>query len=261
MNTSKEKERLKYFSWEDHLNELRRRLLYIIVVFFLIFIISFFIAKPIFFFIKENPVMNNINWNVFHPADAINIYLKFALISAIVFSTPWCLFQIWRYISPGLHNNEKREVLLYVPFSFLLLLLGLFFGYFVVVPFVFSFTSSLNKDLGFVETYGVTQYFSFMFNILISISVLFQLPVSIMFLTRIGLLTPSILSKLRKSAYLILILIADLITPPDLGSQIILSIPLIGLYELSILVSKYSYKRYLKEKKKYIQSITLTLDD
>ncbi|MGD6964383.1 twin-arginine translocase subunit TatC [Fictibacillus phosphorivorans] len=250
------KEELKQFSWLDHLNELRKKGFYIVIFFLLTFLVGFFFAKPVFLFVKTNPALENVTWNVFHPADAFKIYMKFALLNALVFSIPWTLLQIWLYVRPGLHKHERKEILFYIPFSFILFLIGLSITYFFIVPFIFSFISFLNKDLGFVETYGVTQYFSFLFNILIPISLIFQLPALLAFFTRIGLLNPQFLVNIRKHAYMGLIVLAALITPPDLTMDITVAFLMIVLFEISILMSRYIYKKHVKVKRGHIKSIT-----
>lgn len=250
------KDELQEFTWLDHLNELRKKGYYIVIVFLLTFILGFFFAKPAFMFIKTNPALENVSWNVFHPADAFIIYMKFALLNALIFSIPWSLLQIWLYVKPGLHKNERKEVLFYIPFSFLLFLIGLVFTYFLIVPFIFSFISYLNKDLGFVETYGVTQYFSFLFNILIPISLVFQLPALLAFFTRIGLLNPQFLVKFRKHVYMGLIILAAIITPPDLTMNITVALLMIFLFEISVIMSKFIYKKHVQKKRGHIKSIT-----
>jgi sec-independent protein translocase protein TatC len=250
------KEELQEFTWLNHLNELRKKGFYIVIVFFLTFILGFFFAKPAFMFIKTNPALENVTWNVFHPADAFKIYMKFALVNALIFSIPWTLLQIWFYVRPGLHKHERKEVLFYIPFAFLLFLIGLIFTYFFIVPFIFSFISYLNKDLGFVETYGVTQYFSFLFNIMIPISLVFQLPALLAFFTRIGLLNPQFLVKIRKHAYMGLIVLAALITPPDLTMDITVASLMIVLFEISVIMSKYIFKKHVQKKRVHIKSIT-----
>ncbi|MCM3719445.1 twin-arginine translocase subunit TatC [Fictibacillus phosphorivorans] len=256
---NEKKDDLQEFTWLDHLNELRKKGFYIVIVFLLTFIVGFFFAKPAFMFIKTSPGLENVTWNVFHPADAFKIYMKFALVNALIFSIPWTLLQIWFYIRPGLHKYERKEVLFYIPLSFLLFLIGLVFTYFLIVPFIFSFISYLNKDLGFVETYGVTQYFSFLFNILIPISLVFQLPALLAFFTRIGLLNPQFLVKIRKHAYMALIVLAALITPPDLTMDITVALLMIILYEISVIMSKYIFRKHVQRKRGHIKSITQQL--
>lgn len=230
-------------TWIEHLEELRKRIIWILIVLVLTLIGGFLIAQPIILYLKDVPPASDISWNVFSPWDSIRIYVNVAFILAIVISLPFTLFQLWLFIKPGLKESEQRASLIYIPFAFLLCLGGLAFGYYVVFPFAFSFTGMITSNLGLIETYGISEYFSFMFNILIPLGLLFELPIVILFLTRIRLLNPNRLSKFRRYAYFVLLVFGALITPPDVISAITVTIPMIILYEISILLSRFVYKR------------------
>jgi sec-independent protein translocase protein TatC len=105
------------------------------------------------------------------------------------------------------------------------------------------FLSNINQSIGATETYGITQYFKMMFGIILPVSLMFEMPVLILFLTKIGLVSPQFLTKIRKAAYFALVTMAIIITPPDFISDFIFSIPLLILYEVSILCSKWIYKK------------------
>jgi len=124
-------------------------------------------------------------------------------------------------------------------------LIGLAFGYFVVFKMAFLFTSAVTKNLQLQETYGITQYFSFMFNIILPLSLLFELPIVVMFLTKLRLLNPMRLRKMRRYAYLLLVVVATMITPPDATSAIIVAVPMIVLYEFSVFLSGIVYRKQL----------------
>ncbi|MNI33415.1 Sec-independent protein translocase protein TatCy [compost metagenome] len=106
-----------------------------------------------------------------------------------------------------------------------------------------AFTTNITHNLGLTETYGVYQYFSFMFNIVIPLSLAFELPIIVMFLTKLGVLQPKRLNALRRHAYLILVIVASLISPPEIISHLMVFIPLVLLYEISILLSRVVYHR------------------
>jgi sec-independent protein translocase protein TatC len=124
-------------------------------------------------------------------------------------------------------------------------LIGLAFAYFVVFKMAFIFTSEISERLDIKETYGITQYFTFMFNILIPIGLIFELPIVIMFLTKLRILNPKRLHKLRRYAYMILVIVAAMITPPDLLSAVVVSVPMILLYEVSVWLSGVIYRKQL----------------
>jgi sec-independent protein translocase protein TatC len=150
---------------------------------------------------------------------------------------------VWRFIRPGLTAYEAAGLVWYVPLSFFLLLLGVLFGYYVAFPMMVDFMNQINQSIGAVETYGIDRYFSLLFSIVFPISMAFEMPVVILFLTRLGLLDPHRLRKGRKYAYFILVIIGTMISPPDFISHLSITLPLILLFEISILVSAWSMKK------------------
>jgi len=173
------------------------------------------------------------------------MYMSFALVVGLIVTLPFSLYQLWAFLKPGLRPEEQKASLIFIPFAFLLFLLGLAFGYFVVFQMAFLFTSGIAGKLELKETYGIAQYFSFMFNILIPIALVFELPIVVMFLTKLRILNPKRLHKIRRYAYMILVVIAAVITPPDAISAIIVAIPMIVLYEFSVMLSGVIYRKQL----------------
>ncbi|WP_227013558.1 twin-arginine translocase subunit TatC [Paenibacillus psychroresistens] len=229
----------------EHLGELRKRIIWIIAVLVLGMIGGFFVAKPILIYLQEASPLVNATWHAFSPWDGLRVYMQLSFIIALVVTGPVTLYHLWSFVKPGLSKEEQKATIGYIPFSVLLFLVGLAFAYFVVFPMAFKFASGLTGSLMLTETYGITQYFSFMFNILLPISLLFELPVVVMFLTRIRLLNPIRLHKMRRYAYLALVILSTVVTPPDALSAIIVAIPLIILYEISVLLSKVIYRKQL----------------
>ncbi len=187
--------------------------------------------------------------NAFKLTDPFRIFMTMATIIAFVMIFPVILYQLWAFVSPGLHENERKVTLAYIPFAFLLFLGGLAFAYFILFPFIIQFMGNLAGRLGITEQYGINEYFSFLFQITIPMGLLFQLPVVVMFLTRLGLVDPSGLTKFRKYAYFVLLVIAGFITPPDLMSHLMVTVPLLLLYEFSIWLSRIAYRKVLKAQK------------
>lgn len=228
----------------DHLTELRRRLVYVLVVFVLVLVGSFFIVHPIYHYMTINVLSGvQIELNAFSFWDGVGVYMKIGMLVAIGVTLPFTLFQIWAFVSPGLKPRERKATLRYIPFVFLLFIIGLAFGYFVVFPLAMTFTGSVNKELGLVETYGMADYFKFIMNIVLPISLLFELPLIILFLTQLRLLNPVLLKKMRRVAYFILVVISVMITPADFFSAFLVLIPLIILYEFSVVLTGRVYKR------------------
>ncbi|MFC5531577.1 twin-arginine translocase subunit TatC [Cohnella yongneupensis] len=227
----------------DHLGELRKRIIYILVVFVLGLVGGLFGAKPAFdYFVAAAPV-DNLDLHVFSPWDAIGLYMKFAILISLIVALPFAIFQLWSFVKPALGRQEQKATLRYVPGALFMFLLGLSFAYYVVFPMAYLFTAKVTKSMGLSETYGVTQYFDFLFNILLPISLLFELPLVILFLTRIGILNPFLLVKMRRVAWFIMAFIGVTITPPDAISDLLVAIPLILLYELSVLLSRAAYRK------------------
>lgn len=226
-----------------HITELRKRIISILVVFVIGLVCGLLLAKPIYIYLQNSKSAPNLSLHGFSLWDGVSIHLQFAFIVALAITLPITIYQLWAFVSPALRPAERRVALRYVPFVFILFVLGLSFAYFIVFPIIFQFTSSLNKHMGLVETYGITQYFSFMFHLLLLISLLFELPVLIMFLTQIRLLNPLRLRKLRRLAYFILIVLGTMLSPPDIISDMLVSIPLLVLYEVGVFLSVIVYRK------------------
>jgi sec-independent protein translocase protein TatC len=237
----------------EHLGELRKRIFWVAIVLVLAMIGGFFAAKSILIYFKKAAPIANVEWHAFSPWDALRMYMQLSFILALIVTVPVILYHLWAFVKPGLRVEEQKATLRYIPYTALLFLIGLAFAYFVVFPMTFKFTSSLTKSLGLVETYGITQYFTYMFNILLPISILFELPAVVMFLTRLRLLNPIRLRKMRRYAYLFLVILSSIVTPPDAISAIIVAIPLIILYEISVILSRIVYRKQLEQDRKWAE--------
>ena len=235
----------------EHIDEIRKRLM-VIVVFFVIAVIgSFFIAKPIIRFLQSEAGYEE--FHAFNVIDPIALYLKVIILLAVVIISPIIMYQVWAFIAPGLHETERKVTLSYIPFAFMLLIVGMMFSYFVLVPYVMYFMKELSTELGITQTVGINEYFTFLFQILIPFGIVFQLPIVLLFMSRLGILDPKRLVKIRKYAYFGLFVIAAFITPPDLMSHLLVTVPLFILYEISIVISRIGYRKFQKaeEKRKF----------
>ncbi|MDQ0208538.1 twin-arginine translocase subunit TatC [Alkalicoccobacillus murimartini] len=227
-----------------HLEELRRRLFIVLVFFVMALIVGFFISSPLITLLQQTPEARDLPMNAFKMTDPLRIFMTFTFAIGIVLIFPVVLYQLWAFVKPGLHEKEQKATLAYIPIAFVLFLVGIAFAYFVLFPFMLSFMASMAERLDITEQYGINEYFSFLFQLILPFGALFQLPVVVMFLTRIGLITPDFLRKIRKYAYFVLLIIAGLITPPDLFSHLMVTVPLLLLYEMSIWLSKLTHRRY-----------------
>jgi sec-independent protein translocase protein TatC len=234
-----------FMSIWDHIGELRKRIIYALVVFVLGLGGGLFGAQPLFDYLIKKAPTANLRLSVFSPWDAIGMYMKFAVLISFIVAIPFTFYQLWSFVRPALGRRQQRATLRYIPGALLMFLIGLSFAYYIVFPMAYYFTDKVAKSMGLNQIYGVTQYFAFLFNILLPISLLFELPLVILFLTKIGILNPLILKKMRRVAWFILIVIGVMITPPDVVSDLMVAVPLVVLYEFSVLLSVLAYRKRL----------------
>jgi sec-independent protein translocase protein TatC len=226
----------------DHLSEMRKRLIIILGSFMLLLILSFIYVQSIYNWLIKDLTMK---LAVLGPTDILWVYVMLASIIAIAGTIPIIAHQIWLFVRPALSKKERNVTLAYIPALFILFIIGISFGYFIIFPTVFTFLLSLSDNM-FMTFFTTEKYFRFMIHIILPFGFLFELPVIIMFLTSLGVLNPYRLQKMRKYSYFALIVTAVLITPPDFLSDILVVIPLLFLYECSVLLSKVVYRRKQK---------------
>lgn len=227
----------------EHLEEVRKRLMIVIVFFFIAAIGGLFLAKPIIHYLQHADEAAALTMNAFRVTDPLKIYFQMAFVIGVILTSPVILYQLWAFVSPGLHERERRVTLSYIPASVLLFLGGLAFSYFILFPYIIHFMMKLSGDLNIEQVIGINEYFQFLFETTIPFGFLFQLPVITLFLTRLGIVTPLFLGQIRRYAYFVLLVIAALITPPDIVSHMMVSVPLFILYEVSVLISRIGYKK------------------
>ena len=237
----------------NHLIELRNRFIYFFLFFSISFLISYIFIENIFNFII-NPLIDSVdfkeNKRLIYTglAEAFLSYLKLALISGFVISSPFFIYQIWAFVAPGLLKKEKKIIF---PFLFLIpimFILGFLFVYYFIIPLAWDFfvgfdTSISNNDFSIELEPKINEYISITLKLAIAFGLAFQLPTAIFLLTLLGLTSPIDLQKKRRFVIVIIFLVAALITPPDIISQVGLAVPIIFLYEISIFISKFFEKK------------------
>jgi sec-independent protein translocase protein TatC len=159
-----------------------------------------------------------------------------ALIGGVVLAIPVLTFQLWKFIAPGLYLNEKKYAAPLIIFTYLSFLIGLIFAYTVMIPFSLEFFTSVGMT-GIDNNFSINYYFNFITWLMIGSGFIFELPVLVFILSVIGLLTPAFMSHYRRHSAVVILVLSAFITPPDPVSLVLMSIPLLGLYELSIGVS------------------------
>ncbi|MFB3170850.1 twin-arginine translocase subunit TatC [Neobacillus sp. 179-C4.2 HS] len=225
-----------------HFEELRKRLIIILGAFMVLFILAFVYVEDIYQWLVQDL---EVQLAILGPSDILWVYLMLSCVVAISGTIPIAAYQIWLFVRPALKDSERKVTLAYIPSLFLLFIVGISFGYFIIFPIVFQFLLSMSEGM-FMTFFTTEKYFTFLLHMTLPFGFLFELPVVIMFLTSLGVLNPYRLQKIRKYSYFVLIVTAVLITPPDFLSDILVVIPLIFLYECSVLLSKVVYKRKQK---------------
>jgi sec-independent protein translocase protein TatC len=229
----------------QHLEELRKRIIVTLVTFLLSLVLAFIFVQGIYrVLVRDLPF----KLALLGPSDILLVYLMIASAFAITATIPVAAHQAWLYVRPALTPKERRATLAYIPALFILFILGISFGYFILLPLVLKFLMSLSNDM-FTTFFTTEKYFRFLLHMTLPFGFLFEMPAVVMFLTSLGIINPYRLQKMRKYAYFILIVVSILITPPDFLSDILVIIPLLLLYESSISLSKFVYKRQLRTKK------------
>ncbi|MCU7558537.1 twin-arginine translocase subunit TatC [Macrococcus capreoli] len=237
----------------EHLEELRKRIMIVLYSLVAGTAVGFYFGKPVTKFLTKDDVPKEIELHYFKVSDPLTIYITVIMIIALILISPMILYQLWAFISPGLHPKERRATLAYIPISLVLFLAGLAFSYLFVFPYLIYFTIGLASEMGVHQMIGVREYFNELLRFTIPFGFLFQLPILLMFLTRLGLVTPMFLKKNRKYAYFALFVFAGLIAPPDLITYFMFALPMILLYEASIQISKIGYRQYLKGEQRLIE--------
>ncbi|MGG0283610.1 twin-arginine translocase subunit TatC [Peribacillus butanolivorans] len=227
----------------EHLEELRKRIIYTLIAFLVFLIGSFIFVNDIYTWLIRDL---GHKLAVLGPSEILWVYFMISGVIAIALTIPIAAYQTWLFVKPALSENERKTTLAYIPGLFILFITGLSFGYFVVYPTVLGFLLSLSEGQ-FETMFTSEKYFKFMINLTLPFGFLFEIPLVVMFLTSLGVVNPMILSKARKIAYFLLVVVAILITPPDFMSDILVTVPLLVLYEFSVTLSKIVYRKKLKQ--------------
>ena len=241
-------------SFTSHFVELRSRLLNSLIFIFIAFIISYIFAEQIYNFLVEpyaNAVKNdNIPRRLIFTAlhETFITYIKVSFFAAIFFGSPVLLVQIYKFIAPGLYKNEKKTLLPYLISTPILFLFGGFLVYYLIMPLAIKFflsfeTLGSSTSLPIQLEAKVNEYLSLIMRLIFAFGISFQLPVLLNLLAKIGVVNSDYLKKRRKYVVVIIFSIAAILTPPDPITQVGLAIPLLLLYELSIVTVKFTEKK------------------
>ncbi len=233
----------------EHLEELRRRLIISLIAVGIGFVICYIFSKEIFQLLMiplQRTLPSGSSMIFTSLPEAFFTYLKTALLAGIFVASPVVLYQIWLFVAPALYSHEKRYVIPFVFFSTVLFIGGAGFGYFIVFPFGFKFFLSFATD--FIKPAPkLKEYFSLCSMLLLAFGLTFELPLFIAFLAKLGVIDARMLSRNRRYVIVAIFIVAAILTPPDVVTQLMMAGPLLFLYEVSIWVAKIVGKKREKE--------------
>lgn len=233
-----------------HLEELRKRLVRSLIAVGVAFVACFFFKEDL-FAIVARPLIR-----VLPPGshliytglpEAFFTYIKVSFYAGLFLASPVVLYQAWKFISPGLYPGERKFVAPFVATSTLLFVAGVCFGYFLVLPPAYGFFLEFSTDF-LKPMLSMREYLTLTLKLLLAFGIIFEIPVFLFFMTKIGLVTPRKLARMRRYAIVVCFIVAAIITPtPDAFTQSMMAIPMIVLYEVGILVSKLAARRKDRE--------------
>jgi sec-independent protein translocase protein TatC len=227
-------------SFLDHLEELRRRILNVLIAVAITFAACWTFAVDL-FNIVQRPILAALGTDklVFNSiTEPFNLQLKIALVAAIFLASPFIMAQVWLFIAPGLYKHERRYAAPFIIFSTILFVIGGIFGYFIAFPFAVQFLVQMGREMGMVAVVNASDYFDKFIVIELGLGIVFEIPALTFVLSRIGLVTAGWLLKNTKYAVLLSFVVAAIITPTsDIPNMMIMAVPMIVLYLVGILVA------------------------
>jgi len=262
----------KVMSFWDHLEELRWHIMRSIIAVMVLAVVAFLNRKIIFDYIILAPSTPHFITNrvlcrfgeIIHVSSIcikslhfqiINIsmsgqfltHMYISTVAGFILAFPYILYEIWRFVKPALHDKEEKYSRGVVFISSSLFMLGVLFSYFLIVPLTVNFLGNYQVSASVMNQISLKSYINTVVSVTFAVGIVFELPILVYFLTKIGIITPEFLTSNRKYMFVVLLILSAIITPPDMFSQIMVVIPLVGLYEVSIKVSKRIYKKIQEE--------------
>jgi sec-independent protein translocase protein TatC len=236
-------------SFLDHLEELRKRIIYSLIAVGVALGVCWTFADALFRAVSLPIRKAGIDKLVVStPTEGFNLELKLALMAAVFLASPFVLGQVWLFISPGLYRHERKYALPFIFFSSLLFVLGGLFGFFVAFPFALQFLLQWEVNMGVTTLINASQYFDLFIMVELGLAVIFEIPAVIFVLSRIGLVSGSFLLRNTRYAILISVVVAAVITPTtDIPNMMMMAIPMVGLYLLGVIVAYVFGKKRTRE--------------
>ncbi len=222
----------------SHLDELRKRLIVVVAFVSVFSVFGFFVSGWIIERIAGDLVPMTASVVVSHPLEIIYAQLKIGLIVGFVLALPLIIYEALMFLKRGMTEREKRIVVYVVPFSMVLFLLGAVFSYGVVLKVSMWFLAGMGRSLGVLNLWSIGRFVSFVFGLCVALGFVFQLPIIAVMLSKLGMADAVSMKKKRKYVVVLMFVASALITPPDVVTQVLVAVPLLILYEFSIIVIK-----------------------
>lgn len=182
-------------------------------------------------------------------AGQFSAHIWTSITAGFIIAFPYVIYQFWAFIAPGLQSTEKKSARGFIFVTSFLFFLGVLFGYYVITPLSVNFLGSYTVSTEIFNDFDLSSYIGLVRASVLASGLIFELPVIIYFLTKVGLVTPEFLRKNRKYSLVFILIISALITPPDIASQVIVAIPVLVLYEVSIFISRFVVRKERKKEK------------
>lgn len=229
-----------------HLREIRNRIALSAVVLVGAFFVCFAVIKPLANRLLQMGMDSGFEYVYLSPSELLTSYVKLSLVLAVVIVSPVLIFQVWGFVAPALTRREKQAILPALIGGLFFFALGAVFSYEIALPFMMRFLVEFSASEFIRSAISVASYLDFMIGMLLTFGVVFEEPMLAFVLTKLGLLTPNLLRRVRRYAIPVIFIIAAIITPPDVVSQFMVAVPMMALYELSIIISAAVAKRRAK---------------
>jgi sec-independent protein translocase protein TatC len=229
----------------SHLKELRDRLIVCVIGVGVAFVIAYIFKERLFAFLMHPfvEVMPTKSSFIFTGVtEAFVTYFKVSIVAALFLASPVILYEAWMFVSPGLYENEKRYVLPFITFGAIFFAIGGLFCYFVVIPYVYHFFVAYAGP-SIVPMPSLSKYMNMTLKMLVIFGLIFQMPLVAFYLSKAGILRYRTLAKKRRYAILVIVIVSAVITPPEVTSQLLMALPMYGLFEVSIIIAKFFGKK------------------
>jgi len=234
----------------DHLIELRKRLIYALLGFFAVFFVTFYFAKPIFSFLIQPAVQDGYKVSVFDIFEFFFVTVKLSAFVALIIGFPLIAVQIWLFVAPGLYRQEKRAFLPFLIATPFMFYAGCAVMYYIVLPYVINFMLTQYAPPDIEKTLRSSDYLERILQLVFAFGFAFEMPVLLTLLLRVGIISTAGLRAKRRYAIVVCFIVAAVLAPPDVVSQIALAVPLLAFYEISILIGSWIEKKREQEDKK-----------